>query len=161
MTTVVVRSMARPPSGDFDGDVRRVREGVGHGRALLGLGHQRFDVLLRGVRVDRERHLDVVEAVAHVVVGTEDPTNVVVAFDRRLDRAKLNAAILRDGRHACRQAARQADEEVLDRRDAVVLRREDLGVVGGEHRFALVALLLGLRSTTESTFRHCSTHARR
>ena len=49
-----------------------------------------------------------------------------------LDRAQLDAAVLRDGRHARRQAARQADEEVLDRRDAVVLRREDLGVVGFE-----------------------------
>ena len=41
-----------------------------------------------------------------------------------------------------RQAARQADEEVLDRRDAVVLRREDLGVVGFERPLLLVALLL-------------------
>src|SRR5215469_13407855 len=46
MTTVVVRSMAGP-SGDFDGDVRRVGERVEHGRALLGLSHQRLDLLLR------------------------------------------------------------------------------------------------------------------
>ena len=43
----------------------------------------------------------------------------------------------RDRRHARRQAARQADEEVLDRRDAVVLGREDLGVVGFEHHSSL------------------------
>ena len=49
MTTVVVRSMTWP-SGDFDSDVRRVRERVEHGRALLGLSHQRLDFLPRSVR---------------------------------------------------------------------------------------------------------------
>ena len=89
---------------------------------------------LRRVRVDRERHLDVVVAVADVAVGTEDPADVVRALDRRLDRAQLDAAVLRDRRHARGQAARQADQQVLDRRDAVVLGREDLGVIGLEHR---------------------------
>ena len=41
-----------------------------------------------------------------------------------------------------RQAARQPDEEVLDRRDPVVLGGEDLRVIGVEHGFGLVALLL-------------------
>src|SRR6185312_10451684 len=97
MTTVVVRSMTvllerqcsltvhlerqQGPSGDFDGDVRRVGQRVEHSGALLGLGHQRLDVLLRRVRVDVERHLDVVEAVAHVGVGAEDPADVVCALD--------------------------------------------------------------------------------
>src|SRR5579864_6461187 len=95
MTTVVTRSMAwpsvlarartsdKPPCGrssDFDGDVGRVRERVEHGGALLGLGHERLDVLLGGVRVDRERHLDVVKAVADVAVGTEDAADVVRAL---------------------------------------------------------------------------------
>ena len=97
---------------------------------------------LRGVGVDVEGHLDVVEAVADVAVGAEDPADVVVALDRRLDRAQLDAAVLRDRRHARGQAARQPDEQVLDRRDAVVLRGEDLGVVGVERRLRLVALLL-------------------
>src|SRR5215467_2484753 len=141
MTTVVVRSMAWP-SGDFDGDVRRIREGVEHGGALLGLGDQRLDLLPRRVRVDGERHLDVVEAVADVAVGPEDPADVVRALDRRLDRAQLDAAVLRDGRYTPGQAAGQADEEVLDRRDAVVLRREDLGVVRFERPLLVVALLL-------------------
>jgi len=51
------------PSGDFDGDVRRVRQGVEHGGALLGLGHQRLDVLPRRVRVDVEGHLDVISLI--------------------------------------------------------------------------------------------------
>src|ERR1035438_9957232 len=147
MTTVVMRSMARAPvsfgrSGDFDGDVRRIRESVEHGGALLGLGDQRLDLLPRRVRVDGERHLDVVVAVTDVAVGTKDPADVVPAFDRGLDRAELDAAVLRDGRNTPSQAARQADEEVLDRRDAVVLRREDLGVVGFECPLFLVVLLL-------------------
>ena len=96
---------------------------------------------LRGVGVDRERHLDVVEAVPDVAVDAEDPADVVVALDRRLDRAQLDPAILRHRRHACRQAARQPDEEILDRRDPVVLSCEDLRVIGVEHGFGLVALL--------------------
>src|SRR4051794_1530672 len=86
MTTVVTCSMVRPASGDFDGDVRGVRERVKHGRALLRLGHQCLDLLRRRVRVDDEGHLDVVEAVADIAVGTEDPADVVVALDRRFDR---------------------------------------------------------------------------
>src|SRR5215469_1299676 len=141
MTTVVMRSMTCP-SGDLDADVRWVRESVEHGGALLGLGHQRLDLLPRRVRVDGERHLDVVEAVADVAVGPEDPADVVRARNRGLDRPQLDAAVLRDGRHTRRQAARQADKEVLDRRDAVVLRREHLWVVGFEHPLVLVTLLL-------------------
>src|SRR6516225_3588653 len=114
MTTVVMRSMACP-LGDLDSDIRRVRESVEHGGALLGLGYQRLDLLPRRVRVDGEGHMDVVEAVADVAVGTEDPADVVRALDRRLDRAQLDAAVLRDGRYTPGQAARQADEEVLDR----------------------------------------------
>ena len=67
MTTVVMRSMTCP-SGDLDCNVRRIRERVEHRGALLGLGHQRLDLLPRGVRVDGERHLAVVEAVADVTV---------------------------------------------------------------------------------------------
>src|ERR1700689_4694978 len=130
------------PSGDFDGDVRRVRESVEHGGALLRLGHQRLDVLPRRVRVDVEGHLDVVVAVADVAVGAEDAADVVPALDRGLDRAQLDAAVLRDRRDTPRPAAPQADGEVLDRRDAVVLGREGLGVVGLERPLLLVALLL-------------------
>src|SRR6185437_15006898 len=129
-------------SGDFDGDVRRVRQGVEHSGALLGLGHQRLDLLLRRVRVDGERHLDVVEAVADVAVRPEDPADVVRALELRLDRAQLDAAVLGDRGHARGQAAGQADEQVLDRRDAVVGRREDERVVGLERRLGLVLLLL-------------------
>ena len=70
------------------------------------------------------------------------PADVVMALDGRLDRTQLDAAVLRDGRHARRQAAGQADDEVLDRRDPGVRRRENLGVVGFEHRLFQVALLL-------------------
>src|ERR1700733_9593253 len=149
MTTVVKRSMARTLSPwrrglsrDRDGDLRRVRESVEHGGTLLGLGDQRLDLLPGRVRVDRERHLDVVEAVADIAVDAEEPAEVVAALDGRLDRAKLNAAVLRDRRHTRAQAPRQTHEEVLDRGDPVVLGREDLGVVGVELVFDLVALLL-------------------
>src|SRR5690242_17086077 len=151
MTTAVMRSMTKPPSagfiglavlGHFDGDVGRVAQRVVHCRALLRLRHQRLDVLAGRVRVDVEGHLDVVEAVADVAVGTEDAADVVGALDRRGDRAQLDAAVLGDRGHAGRQAAGQADDEVLDRRDAVVGRREDLGVVGLEDRLLLVGLLL-------------------
>src|SRR5438094_819749 len=79
-----------PASGDLDADLGRIREGVEYRRALLGLRDQGFDLLFRGVRVDRECHLDVVEAVADVAVGAEDSADVVVSFHGRFDRAKLD-----------------------------------------------------------------------
>src|SRR6516225_7453242 len=115
MTTVVMRSMTCP-SGDLDCDIRRIGERVEHRGALLGLGHQRLDLLPRRIRVDGERHLDVVEAIADVAVGAEDPANVVPALNRGLDRAQLDATVLGDGRYAASQATGQADEEILDRR---------------------------------------------
>src|ERR1700722_15619862 len=81
MTTVAKCSMVKP-SGDFDGDLRRIRQSVEYRGALLGLGDQRFDLLLGGVSVDLERHLDVVEAVPDVAVGPEDAADVVIALDR-------------------------------------------------------------------------------
>src|ERR1700679_840830 len=51
MTAVVTCSMVRP-SGDRDRDLGRVREGVEHRGALLGLGDQRLDLLPGGVCVD-------------------------------------------------------------------------------------------------------------
>src|SRR3978361_1232500 len=88
MTTVVVRSMART-SDHLDGDVRRVGERVETGRTLLRLGAQCVDFLLRGIRIDLERDLDVVETVADVAVRAEDPADVVITFHRRLDGAHL------------------------------------------------------------------------
>ena len=75
-------------------------------------------------------------------VGAEDAADVVRALDRRLDRVQLDAAVLRDRRHAGGQAAGQPDEQVLDRGDAVVRGREHLGMVGLEGRLPLVLLLL-------------------
>src|ERR1700761_776009 len=110
MTTVVTCSaMTYNPSGHFDGDVGRVGQRVEHGRALLGLGHQRLDLLLRRVRVDVEGHLDAVVAVADVAVGAEDAADVVRALDGCLHRVQLDAAVFGDGRHARGQAAGQAD----------------------------------------------------
>ena len=109
---------------------------------FCGLGHECFDFLPGGVRVDGEGHLDVVETVADIRVGAEDPADVVVTLDCCLDRAQLDATVLRDRRHARGEAARQADEEVFDRRDGAVVGGEDLGVVGVEDRFGLVLLLL-------------------
>jgi hypothetical protein len=87
MTTVVKRSIVLL-SGDRDRDLSRVREGVEHRRVLLRLGDQRLYLLLGGVSVDVEAHLDVVVAVADISIA-EDPSDVVIALDRRLDRAQL------------------------------------------------------------------------
>src|SRR6185503_11825904 len=93
---------------NVDGDVRGVRNRVVDGRALLRLRDERLDVLLRRVGVDLERHLDAVVAVADVGVHAEDPLDVHGAFDVRLDGTELDAAVLRDGGDARREAARQA-----------------------------------------------------
>src|SRR5258708_13330980 len=90
MTTAVLCSINYSiRSSDLDRDAGRVGEGVEHGGALLRLGHQRLDVLLGRVRVDVERHLDVVEAVADVPVRPEDAPHLLLAFPRRLHRLQL------------------------------------------------------------------------
>src|ERR1700730_10871565 len=155
MTTVVTRSMIPLPLRlpfrlhYLDRDVHRVRDGVVYGRALLRLRDDRLDVLLRCIRVDLERHLDVVVPVADVAVDAEDAANVHLAFDLRLDGPQLDAAILRHGGNAGGQTAREADEHVLDRGDPVILRGEDLRVIRLERALGLVLLLL---PESEETF---------
>ena len=75
---------------------------------------------------------DRVEAVADVGIGAEDAEHVHVALDRRRDRTELDAAVLGDGGDAGGEAADEADEHVLDRGGAEVLRGEALGVVDVE-----------------------------
>ena len=53
-----------------------------------------------------------------------------------LHGAELDLAVLRHGRDAAGEAARQRDEQDLDGRGAVVLGREELGVVGVEPELA-------------------------
>ena len=96
----------------------------------------------RGVGVDVVGHLDAAEAVADVAVHAEDAAHVHGAFDRRRDPAQLDLAVLGDRGDAGGQAAGQADEHVLDRRRAVVLGGEDLGMVDVERVPGAVALLL-------------------
>src|SRR5262245_59614495 len=142
MTTVVTRSMSGAVLHNRDGDVRRVGDDVVDGRALLRLRDEGLDVLLRCVRVDLERDLDVVVAVPHVAVDAENAADVYLAFEGRLDRTQLDAAVLRDRCDAGRETARETDEDVLDRRDAAILGREDLRMIGLERGLRLVLLLL-------------------
>src|SRR6478672_4779779 len=75
MTTAVVRTGAAPMPGGvlrhLDRDVGRVGDDVVDRGALLRLGHDRLDVGGRRVGVDLVRHLDAIEAVAHVLVDAE------------------------------------------------------------------------------------------
>ena len=96
---------------------------------------------LRGVRVDVEDDLDAVEAVAHVAVDAEDALQVHAGFERGLDGAQLDLAILRDRSDAGREAGGEADEHVLHRRRAVVFGREDRRMVGVVFELGLVRLL--------------------
>src|SRR4051812_14170903 len=109
MTTVVTRSMIRSPLAvslrlnDRDGDVHRVGDDVVDGGALLRLRHDGLDLLPGSIGVDLERDFDVVVSVPNVAVDPEDAANVHLAFELGLDRAQLDAAILRDSGHAGRQ----------------------------------------------------------
>src|SRR5262245_65107821 len=100
MTTTSTYSLYSLLLVDRDGDVGRVGDHVVHGRALLRLRDQRLDFLLRGIGVDVERHGDAVVAVAHLAVDAEDALDVHRAFDLRLDRIELDAAVLGDRRDA-------------------------------------------------------------
>ena len=57
-----------------------------------------------GIGIDVVVHLDVVEAVPHLGIATEDAEDVHVTLDRRLDRVELDAPVLR---HAATPAVRQ------------------------------------------------------
>ena len=66
---------------------RRAPGRVGHdvedGRALLGLGHDRLEILPGGVGVDREPDRHPVEAVADTGVGAQHPREVHLTLDGR------------------------------------------------------------------------------
>src|SRR5262245_15084649 len=69
------------------------------------------------------------EPVAHVVVDAKDALNVHVGLERCLDRMQLDAASLRDCCYACRQAAREAGEDELNRSWSVVFSSKDFRMV--------------------------------
>src|SRR5262245_64784082 len=129
-------------SVDRDVDVRRVRDDVEHGRALLRLGDQRLDLLRGRVGVDVVVHLDLAESVPDLRVGAEDAVDVHVSLDGRVDRAELDLALLRDRGDARRQAASERREGELDRGGAVVLGGELERVVGLEGEGRPVLLLV-------------------
>ena len=72
----------------------------------------------------------VAEAVADVGVGAEDAVQVHGGLDVAYTEPQLDAALLGDGGDARREAAAEGHEDVLRRRDAVVLGREQQRVVG-------------------------------
>ena len=86
----------------------------------------------------------------HLGVAAEDAEDVHVALDRGLDRLELDAPVLRHGRDARGEAAREAHEHELDGRRPLVLGGEDERMVGlvAEGRLVVVigaepAVLLG------------------
>src|SRR3984957_14787758 len=119
MTTVVMRSMARPAASgrfrldDLDRDARWIGHDIVHGRSFLRLRDERLDVFLGRIGVDMERDLDAVIAIAHIAVDTEDAVQVHLALKFRLHRAQLDAAVLRHGCHARSQATRKANQYEL------------------------------------------------
>src|SRR5690606_21530914 len=102
---------------------------------------QRGDVFLRRIGVDVEDDFDAVEAVAYVAVYAKDALQVHARFERRLDRVQLNAAILRHGGDAGRQAGGKTDEDILHRRRTLVLGGEDFRMIGVINEVGLVRLL--------------------
>src|SRR5580658_1724835 len=140
-------SMAAPAAGgrrldDLDCHVGRIGHDVVHGRAFLRLRDERLDVLLRGVGIDMEGDLDVVVTVTDVAVDAQDAVQIHLALELGLDRAQLDAAVLRYGRHARRQAARKTHQHQLDGGRAVVLGGENLRVIGLERELALMPVLV-------------------
>src|SRR4051812_34718713 len=77
---------------DLDGDRHAIGEDVEHrgaGPRLLDDGPQ---LLGRGIALDVEADADLLEAVAHLVVETQDPVEVDVTFDGRRDLLELDSA---------------------------------------------------------------------
>src|ERR1700757_3092391 len=105
--------MATPVAGagvpleNLDRYVGRVGHDVVYGRAFLRLRDERLDVLLRRIGIDTEADLDVVVAVTYVAVDAEDAVEVHLALELGLDRPQLYPAVLGDGGHTRRQAARE------------------------------------------------------
>src|ERR1700682_3655395 len=119
-------------SDDLDADVCGGGADVVHRRALLGLRNERLDLSGCGISVDLVGDLDTAEAVADVAVDAEDPPDVHGTFDRRGNTSQLDLPMLRHGCDARGQAAGQAHEYELDGCRAVVLGRENLGMVDVE-----------------------------
>src|SRR5262245_38184317 len=148
MTTVVIfrtavlpMQLAPPWSLYLDSDVRRIGDDVKHRRPLLGLRNQRLDLVLGRVGIDVVGDRDAAEAVADVAVDAEDAGQIHRSLDGRRDLAELNPAMLGNRGYAGGEAASQGDEHELNRRRALILRGEDLRVVGLEAERCLVLLL--------------------
>src|ERR1700733_4168058 len=146
ITTAVVRIRRGASGGEatlrhLDGDVGRVGDDVVDRGALLRLRDDRLDVVRRRVGVDLVGHLDAVEAVAHVLVHTEDAADVHSGLERRRHGTQLDLTRLSDSRYAGGQAACESGQHDLHRRGRVVLGGEHLGVVGVEGELLLVLLL--------------------
>src|SRR6516225_4777838 len=124
------RSLIQPPSSvDGDEDVRRVGDDVEYGRPLLRLGYQRLDVVLARIGANVEMNADGTEAIAHLVVDTEDALNVHIGLERRLDGVELDAAPLGDRGDARGEAARKTGQDEFDRSRGVVLGRKDFWMI--------------------------------
>ena len=98
-------------------------------------------LLGRRVSLHAEADADLLVPVANLVRETEDPPQVDVAFDGRLDLGQLHAAGGGDVAHAGGDACRDGVEQELHRCGRVILADEHLRVVGVELDVARVAVL--------------------
>ena len=129
-----------------DDDVGRVGDDVEHRRTLLRLRDQRLDALLawrrrrsRKSTLMPSKPLRTSLSMPRMPWMSMPPSSVAVTERSWMPRVCATAPT-----PAVRQPARP-DEHQLDRRRALVLRGEDLGMVGVEREFRLVAMLLAPR----------------
>ena len=103
----LVRQWACGGSIHYDRDIRRVGHDVIDCRSLLRLRNESLDVFAFCIGVDLVGHLDAAEAIAHVVVYTENALEVHISFQGRGDRAQLNVAVLGNRGDTCGQTTCQ------------------------------------------------------
>jgi len=74
--------------------------------------------------------------------GDGAPLNVHISPDNCRDGSELNVAVLGNSGNSRRQAARQSNQDIFDRRGPFVLSGEDLGMVGVKAESSFVVLFL-------------------